>query len=94
MDEGRTEEEAGEDSAEGQWPKPAPQPDQPTKAQIQGHELTHSPFRSWCVHCVKGKGRTAQTTCRGVRRRGDHVGEENEDGAKNKETRFVCSRTW
>ena len=21
------------------------------------HELTHLPFRAWCAHCIKGKGR-------------------------------------
>lgn len=58
-DEERIEEEAGGEVEEGQRAKPLPQPNQPTKAQIQEHELTHIPFRSWCVHCVKGKTRSA-----------------------------------
>ena len=24
----------------------------------QDHELTHIPYRSWCVHCVRGAGRS------------------------------------
>ena len=27
----------------------------PSKRQIEEHELTHLPFREWCVHCQKGK---------------------------------------
>ena len=45
-DEERIEEEAGGEVEEGQRAKPLPQPNQPTKAQIQEHELTHIPFRS------------------------------------------------
>ena len=29
----------------------------PTRAEIDEHELTHLPFRNWCEHCVKGRGR-------------------------------------
>ena len=28
----------------------------PTKAEIEEHDLTHLPFRSWCRHCVRGRG--------------------------------------
>ena len=41
---------------EGTKPKPMRQPYQPTPAQIAEHELTHIPFRDWCVHCMKGRG--------------------------------------
>ena len=29
---------------------------QPTVGEIAAHELTHLPYRSWCSHCVRGKG--------------------------------------
>jgi len=28
----------------------------PTRAEREEHEMTHLPFRSWCAHCVKGRG--------------------------------------
>ena len=32
-------------------------PDTPSREQVLLHRLTHRPFRSWCPHCVRGKGR-------------------------------------
>ena len=32
-------------------------PQLPTAEEVQRHELTHTPYRSWCVHCVRGRGR-------------------------------------
>ena len=37
-------------------PKVAARPYQPTKAEIEAHEVTHLPYRNWCAHCVAGKG--------------------------------------
>ena len=37
-------------------PKPALRPYTPTQQEIREHEVTHLPFRSWCKHCVFGKG--------------------------------------
>ena len=34
-------------------------PTQPTDKEIQEHELTHLPFRSWCKECVQGRGMQA-----------------------------------
>ena len=31
-------------------------PRRPTQAEIDLHNTCHSPFRSWCKHCLKGKG--------------------------------------
>ena len=30
-------------------------PGQPTQEEVDEHELTHCPFKSWCSHCVRGK---------------------------------------
>ena len=35
-------------------------PSLPNGAEVEEHEKTHLPFRSWCRHCVRGKGKQAQ----------------------------------
>ena len=37
-------------------PRVATRPYTPTKAEVEAHEFTHLPYRSWCAHCVAGKG--------------------------------------
>ena len=32
-------------------------PGEPTQAEVDEHNLTHAAFRSWCPHCVRGRGR-------------------------------------
>ena len=32
-------------------------PDLPSRREVEGHNLTHSPFRRWCNHCLRGRGR-------------------------------------
>ena len=34
-----------------------PIPATPTREEVERHRRTHRPFRSWCPHCVRGKGR-------------------------------------
>ena len=41
----------------------------PTPAEIEDHNLTHFPYRSWCRHCVRGRGKEAS-----------HVKAQNEPG--------------
>ena len=31
----------------------------PTKQEREEHEATHCPYRNWCRHCVRGRGRNA-----------------------------------
>jgi len=31
-------------------------PVKPSQAEVEEHTLTHVPFRSWCEHCVRGRG--------------------------------------
>ena len=40
-------------------PIAAPNPRKPSSGEVAEHELTHLPFRSWCAHCVRGKGKSA-----------------------------------
>ena len=55
MDDGRVEE--GE---EARTPKALPAPVYVSKVEREEHELTHTPYRSWCHHCVRCRGRNAQ----------------------------------
>ena len=32
----------------------------PTEAEVREHNLIHVPYRSWCVHCVRGRGQSAE----------------------------------
>ena len=32
-------------------------PKTPSKEEVEEHELTHIPFRNWCRHCVRGRGK-------------------------------------
>ena len=36
--------------------KPLPIPARPTL--VKAHEVCHVPFRSWCSHCVRGRGKS------------------------------------
>ncbi len=45
-------------------PVKVPSPLQPSLEEKDHHDLTHLPFRSWCRHCVRGKGRAADHTTR------------------------------
>ena len=44
--------------AQGERARPLPQSRLPRRQEVQEHELTHIPYRSWCVHCVRGAGRS------------------------------------
>ena len=30
----------------------------PSPEEVRAHDMTHLPYRSWCVHCVRGKGKS------------------------------------
>ncbi len=38
--------------------KTMPSPYQPAKQEIEEHNITHLPHRSWCRHCVRGRGKS------------------------------------
>ena len=56
----------GEDMAcrpcDGQRPIPVPSPGSHTKEEYMRHCLTHSLYRNWCPHCVKGQRHNAAHT--------------------------------
>ena len=41
--------------------KALPRPNEPTEQQRAQHNLTHLPYRSWCEHCVRAKGKERQS---------------------------------
>ena len=54
-------EEKGEGEEEGEEGREAvamPSPLTPSRKEREQHELTHTPYRSWCLHCVRARGRT------------------------------------
>ena len=61
-DDGKDEEDAEEekeDAAENGMRRcvKMQDPKLPSKAEVEEHELTHLPYRSWCRHCVRGRGK-------------------------------------
>ena len=42
-------------ATEAQPARPGIVPVLPSEAEVEQHELTHLPFRSWCRHCVRAK---------------------------------------
>ena len=32
-------------------------PKMPSKEEVEKHNMSHLPYRSWCRHCVRGKGK-------------------------------------
>ena len=44
---------------EGRRPMVRKAPHQPTAQEIIEHSKTHIPFRTWCVHCMRGKAKTS-----------------------------------
>ena len=50
--------------------KAAPAPIKPCAADVEEHNITHMPYRSWCECCVEGRGLGEQ--------RGRHTGRVHE----------------
>ena len=44
-----------QESAEARSPEVLRDPGAPTQREMEEHNITHLPFRSWCPHCVAGK---------------------------------------
>ena len=44
------------ESEEAKPPEVLRDPGAPTPREIEEHNVTHMPFRSWCPHCVAGTG--------------------------------------
>ena len=52
-------EDNGVDSGEDQEVEPlktAPDSKLPSEAEVEDHRCDHTPYRSWCIHCRRGRG--------------------------------------
>ena len=50
--------------------KIAPSPTMPSPADVEEHKVTHTPYRSWCEDCVRGRALGEQ--------RGRHAGRSHD----------------
>ncbi len=62
---GNEEDDIGEDQ-EVEPLKTAPSPELPSEAMVEEHRCDHTPYRTWCIHCRRGRGL-------GEHRGSDHV---------------------
>ena len=44
--------------------------EKPSEEEVEHHNVTHIPYRSWCKHCIMGKGKTRDHKRLKSRRRG------------------------
>ena len=65
-------EDDSEDSAdEGQPAKAIKSPREPSRQEVEDHELAHVPFRDGCVHCFRGKSRNSHNQVNKSKAEGD-----------------------
>ena len=55
-------EERGAEQEEAREVKAPPIPMTPSREEVRQHRLKHHPYREWCPHCVRGKGREDRHT--------------------------------
>ena len=67
QEQGAEEERRGEEEEEARCPVRVPEVPTVTAEERAKHEVTHMPFRAWCQHCVRGRGRNRPH----LRKRGD-----------------------
>ena len=62
--EGEAEEQECEEDDEVETGKRMParmaDPQLPTEEEVQMHQLTHLPYRSWCCQCIRGRGKALE----------------------------------
>ena len=54
----KKEHEVGQDAEEAVEVKAPKVPVRPTQDEVEKHNITHLPFRSWCPCCVAGKAKS------------------------------------
>ena len=54
--------EAASDDEESRKVKKMMDPLLPSESEVREHQLTHLPFRNWCHHCVRGRGKETNHT--------------------------------
>ena len=66
-----------EKSGEARKVKKMLDPVMPSKDVVDEHNLTHLPYRNWCKHCVKGRGKEM-----------DHVTDKKKEGIERTQPEF------
>ena len=46
------------EAEEGRAAKPIRSPSLPSLEEVEAHSVSHIPFRAWCSHCVRGRGKS------------------------------------
>ena len=59
------------EETEGPEARGLPTPMEPTKAEVEWHNLTHVPHAPWCSVCVRGRGRDSRHEAQGAEARAD-----------------------
>ena len=52
-------ESGDEGESAGREVKKMNSPMKPSREEVETHNLTHLPYRNWCRHCVRGRGKEA-----------------------------------
>ena len=71
-EEGGAEGEGREGREEARDVRAPPIPVTPSREEVLQHRLKHHPYRSWCPHCVRGKGREDKHA--GSKQKDDYLG--------------------
>ena len=66
-------EERQEEGEGGRDPQRLIAPHGVSKEEREAHELTHTPYRAWCRHCVKARGRNTPHRTRDEERKAGGV---------------------
>ena len=56
-EEAAEEEHAGADRGGSREVRRLVDPQRPCQKEVDAHNLTHLPFRNWCPHCMRGRGK-------------------------------------
>ena len=67
--EGGEDESMQEEAEEGRRPLCRKSGNQPSSLEVQEHKKTHIPYRSWCAHCVRKRGRNDRSQVRRRKKR-------------------------
>ena len=59
----------GREDGEGRVPQLLRAPHRVSKEEREAHEVTHTPYRSWCPYCVRGRGRNTPHKTQGEQQR-------------------------
>ena len=63
--------QSANEEVEGPEARGLPAPPEPTKAEVEWHNLTHVPPAPWCSVCVRGRGRDRRHEAQGAEARAD-----------------------